>query len=105
MAAELRMQLEAMVSAAHFLASQADELKAELGSITAIWGELSSTWTGAAASAFDPPFDEWHYGAVTVTSILEEESRLLISTTAVMAENETTSAQALAPAAVDDSAL
>ena len=63
MAAELRMQLDAMVTTAQFLGNQADELKAELESITKEWGELSATWTGVAASAFDPPFDEWHYGA------------------------------------------
>lgn len=68
-AAELRMKLEAMVSAAQFLATQGDELQAELDAITRDWRELSSTWTGVAASAFDPPWDEWHWGAKTVTAI------------------------------------
>ena len=105
MAAELRMRLDAMVTTAQFLGNQADELKAELESITKEWGELSATWTGVAASAFDPPFDEWRYGAVTVTSILAEESRLLSSAAAAMAANEDNSAQVLRSVAVGDSLL
>src|SRR5579884_2970479 len=105
MVAELRMQLDAMVITAQFLGKQADELQAELDSITKEWAEVSTTWTGVAASAFDPPFDEWHYGAITVVSILAEESRLLSSAAAAMAANEGNSAQALSSVAVDDSRL
>jgi WXG100 family type VII secretion target len=94
-AAVLAMKLEAMVSTAQFLANQADELQSELDSITGEWRELSSTWTGAAASAFDPPWDEWHYAAVTVTAILQEHSDLLMRTVALMAEHESTAAHAL----------
>jgi WXG100 family type VII secretion target len=94
-AAELRMKLEAMVSAAQFLANQGDELQAELDAITRNWRELSSTWTGAAASAFDPPWDEWHWGAKTVTAILQECSDLLMRSAALMAENESNAAHAL----------
>ncbi|HET9874701.1 MAG TPA: WXG100 family type VII secretion target [Mycobacterium sp.] len=95
MADALAMNLQAMLSAAQFLAHQADELQVELDSVTHDWAELSSTWTGVAASAFDPPFDEWHDGAKTVTSILQERSRLLTRAVALMVEHETTGARAL----------
>jgi ESAT-6 family protein len=95
MAGMLAMKLEAMVSTAQFLANQADELHAELDSITSDWQELSSTWTGVAASAFDPPWDEWHYGAQTAVAILQEHSDLLMRSVALMVEHESTAASAL----------
>jgi WXG100 family type VII secretion target len=105
MVPELRIHLKEMAATAHFLANQADELKAELDAIVRDWDGLASTWTGVAASAFRPPFEEWHDGALTITSILSEESRLLMITTAAMAENEQASAHALASIRVDGSAL
>lgn len=99
------MKFEAMVSTAQILANQADELKAELDSITREWGELSSTWTGVAASAFDPPFEEWRYGAVTVTALLADHSEMLLRCVAAMVENEHNSAQALRSVAVKESPL
>jgi WXG100 family type VII secretion target len=105
MVPELRIHLEEMAATAHFLANKADEFKAELDTIVREWDELASTWTGAAASAFRPPFEEWHDGALTITSILAEESRLLTVTVAAMAENEQASARALASIPVDGSTL
>ncbi|WP_224111812.1 MULTISPECIES: WXG100 family type VII secretion target [Mycobacterium avium complex (MAC)] len=57
------MQLEAMASAAHILTNQADGLSSELDSIADDWRNLSSTWQGAAASDFQPAWNEWHQGA------------------------------------------
>src|SRR5262249_30577931 len=93
--ADLRTQLAAMESPAQFRANQGDELQAELAAITRDWRELSSTWTGVAASAFDPPWDEWHWGAKTVTAILQECSDLLMRSAALMVGNESTAAHAL----------
>jgi WXG100 family type VII secretion target len=103
MVPELRIHLEEMAATAHFLSNQADEFSAELDAIVRDWDELASTWSGVAASAFRPPFEEWHDGALTITSILAEESRLLTITTAAMAENEQASAQALASIRADGS--
>ncbi len=95
MAGVVAMKLEAMVSTAQVLANQADELHAELDSFTRDWRELSSTWTGVAASAFDPPWIEWHYGAQTTVAILQEHSDLLMRSVALMAQHESTAASAL----------
>jgi WXG100 family type VII secretion target len=95
MAGELAMKTEAMVSTAQFLADQAEELQVELDGLTRDWRELSATWTGVAASAFDPPWDEWHWGARTVTEILKDHSEGLMRSVAMMVEHESTAAHAL----------
>lgn len=95
MADVLSVKLEAMISSAQTLADQADELKDELDSITHEWGELSSTWTGVAASAFDPPWDEWHYGALTVTALLHDHAETLRFCAAAFAEQERNATQAV----------
>ena len=61
---------------AEALADEPTFVDETLDAITRDWRELSSTWTGVAASAFDPPWDEWHWGAKTVTAILQECSDL-----------------------------
>ncbi|KZS74109.1 hypothetical protein A4G29_14765 [Mycobacterium kansasii] len=94
MSYELTMKLEAMASAAHVLANQADELQDELDSITCDWRELSSTWTGVAASAFEPPWVEWHAGAVKSAEILSEHSQLLMQSLDLMLDHESTAVKA-----------
>ena len=91
---ELTMKLEAMASAAHILTNQADDLKDELDSIVNDWQALSSTWTGAAASAFKAPWEEWHSGAVTVAEVLAEHSHLLTHSANLMLDHENTAAKA-----------
>lgn len=90
------MKLEAMASAAHVLTIQADELQDELDSITRQWRELSSTWTGVAASAFTPPWEEWHSGAAVVAQILLEHSQLLMDSVEMMLDHKNTAAKAFA---------
>jgi WXG100 family type VII secretion target len=101
----LAMNQEAMVSTAQFLANQAEELHSELDGITRHWRELSSTWTGVAASAFDGPWDEWHYGAWTAVAILQEHSYLLMRALALTLEHEGTAASALGAVAGKGSSL
>ncbi|UGT91272.1 WXG100 family type VII secretion target [Mycobacterium ostraviense] len=88
------MKLEAMASAAHVLANQADELQEELDSITCDWCELSSTWTGVAASAFEPPWEEWHAGDVKSAEILSEHSQLLMQSLDLMLDHESAAVKA-----------
>ncbi|ETZ97940.1 WXG100 type VII secretion target family protein [Mycobacterium kansasii 824] len=94
LAYELAMKLEAMATAAHVLTNQADELKDELDSIARQWRELSSTWTGVAASAYQPPWQEWYSGAATAAAILEEHSQLLMRSVDLMLDHENTAAKA-----------
>ncbi|VAZ71745.1 hypothetical protein LAUMK4_00613 [Mycobacterium persicum] len=78
----------------HVLTNQADELKDELDSITRQWRELSSTWTGVAASAYQPPWQEWYSGAATAAATLEEHSQLLMRSVDLMLDHENTAAKA-----------
>lgn len=96
MAGELTMRLEAMASAAQVLANQADDLHAELESISRDWRELSETWTGVAASAFEPPWEEWHHGAVMAANMLMEHSQLLVRAVDMMLDHENIAARAFA---------
>ena len=105
MADVLSVKLEALISSAQTLADHAEALKGELDSITHEWGELSSTWTGIAASAFDPPFDEWHYGAVTVAALLADHAETLRFSATAFAEHEGNAAQAVRSLVVKDPPL
>lgn len=96
MAGHLTMQLEAMASAAHILTNQADGLSGELDSIADDWRNLSSTWQGAAASDFQPAWDEWHQGAKAVATLLSEHSQLLLRSLDLMLDHETIAARAFA---------
>ncbi|WP_245913116.1 WXG100 family type VII secretion target [Mycobacterium kansasii] len=93
-AGELTIRLEAMASAAQILANQADDVKAELDSITDDWRELSSTWRGVAASAFQPPWEEWHRGASAVAAILSAHSQRLLRSLDLILDHETIAAKA-----------
>ena len=52
------------------------------------WQDLVATWTGRAASAYEPAWDEWHDGAKTVVAILQEHSNLLQQAVAMAVADE-----------------
>lgn len=96
MVGALTMRLEAMASAAQILANQSDDLKVELDSINSAWRALASSWQGVAASAYQPPWDEWHQGAEKVATLLSEHSHLLLRSLDLMLDHETVAAKAFA---------
>ncbi|MGB3485243.1 MAG: WXG100 family type VII secretion target [Mycobacterium sp.] len=95
MASILQAQLEALATTADSLADQADQLENELAQIVQHWNDLSAKWTGKAASAFEPPWNDWHDGAKVVASILAEESELLRQSVALLVEHETNAQNAI----------
>lgn len=101
MSGVLRVQGEAMATTAQFLAQQADDLDNELGDITSRWNELSSTWTGKAASAYEPAWDEWHDNAQKVVAILHEHSDLLKQALSMALEHESQASSQLGSVAPD----
>lgn len=105
MTGELTMRLEAMASAAQILTNQADDLTAELDSIAGDWSALSATWQGIAASAFQPPWDEWHQGATVIAALLHEHSQQLLRSLDLMLDHETVAARALAALTATDPKL
>ena len=84
----LAMQTEATAAAAQFVSAQADELKAELDDIARTWAGMSSKWTGIAAAAYEPAWDEWHDDAKTVTAVLVEHADALERAVALLVEHE-----------------
>ena len=92
----LAMQTEATAAAAQFLSAQADELTAELGAIAQTWHGMASKWTGIAAAAYEPAWDEWHEDATTVTAVLVEHADALKRAVALLVEHERQAEAALA---------
>ena len=66
-----RIQTETMSRTSAFLANQADDLERELTDISRRWQDLVATWTGRAASAYEPAWDEWHDGAREVEAVTQ----------------------------------
>ncbi|ORB57836.1 WXG100 family type VII secretion target [Mycobacterium persicum] len=105
MTGELTTRLEAMASPAQILANQSDDLKAKLDSITDDWRALSASWRGIAASAFQPPWEEWHQGATAVAAILSEHSQRLLRSLDLMLDHETIAAKAFEALTAADPSL
>ncbi|WP_100484620.1 WXG100 family type VII secretion target [Mycobacteroides abscessus] len=70
-------QTSEMLSASDLAADVATDLKAELERLTQVWENLSSTWEGRAASAFNPEWDEWKEGAAKVIEALNGAAKTL----------------------------
>lgn len=83
-----QMQTETMSTTSAFLADQADDLERELADINRRWRDLAAMWTGRAASAYEPAWEEWHDGAKTVVAILQEHSDLLQRAVAMAVADE-----------------
>lgn len=95
MAGVLRMQIQETVTTAQSLANRADDLARELEDIRRSWGELTATWIGKAGSAYEIAWDDWHEDANVVTAVLQEHSRLLVQSAALLTEHENQASQAL----------
>ncbi|WP_197508404.1 WXG100 family type VII secretion target [Mycobacterium sp. E802] len=96
MAKSLTTDWESMVSSARLLAEQAAQLAAELDSIEKERDDLTSTWTGAAASTFAPVWREWHDGAQRVARALDESCDLLRQAATTYVDQDNEGAQAIA---------
>jgi WXG100 family type VII secretion target len=71
------------VDAAHALETSgvvgddAEELRSELARIAREWDDVSSGWSGAAATAYASLWEEWREGAAKLVEILAESTRRL----------------------------
>jgi len=83
-----QIQTETMSTTSAFLANQADDLERELTNINRRWQDLLTTWTGRAASAYEPAWGDWYDAAKTVTAILQEHSGLLQQAVAMAVADE-----------------
>jgi WXG100 family type VII secretion target len=96
MAGHLEVDADLAFNTSHNVSNDAEELRAELAGLAREWGNVSHGWSGAAASAFTPIWEEWHDGATTLVEALAESSRRLAQAAVLYEEQDTTSAHALA---------
>ncbi|MHC9293484.1 WXG100 family type VII secretion target [Mycobacterium sp. LTG2003] len=96
---QLNVDTDAAFNIAHALSNDAEELRQELSALIQQWRNLSQGWSGAAASAYTPLWEDWHQGATQIVDALAESSRDLAQAAVAYAEQDTNSAEALeAPA-------
>ena len=93
--------MDAAFSAAKSVQADAEDLRDGLQELAYDWQNLSQGWSGAAASAYSPLFDEWHDGAATLISALEESSSKLAEAAVRYQEENSGSADSIAATARD----
>ncbi|MBY0442206.1 MAG: WXG100 family type VII secretion target [Mycobacteriaceae bacterium] len=60
--------------AAQALRNQAYELNDGVAGLSRDWDSLSRGWSGAAASAFAPAWEDWHQGVTALVAMLADWS-------------------------------
>lgn len=73
----LHVDIGVLVSSAQSLVNHADELDAGLATIASEWSELRATWSGDAASRYEPCWEDWHYSAQELNAVLVETAKFL----------------------------
>lgn len=84
----LHANVSMLVSSSLVLARYTEELDAELSRIAARWSDLRASWSGVAASRYEPSWEDWHNSARTVTSVLSETAKFLATAANAYAEQE-----------------
>jgi WXG100 family type VII secretion target len=95
MADHLRVDADAAFLASHVVSNEAEELREELARLSGEWDNLSHGWSGVAASAFTPAWEEWHEGAARIVEALAESSRRLAQAAVLYEERDNNSAEML----------
>ncbi|MBI3226167.1 MAG: WXG100 family type VII secretion target [Mycolicibacterium cosmeticum] len=101
MSGELHFNTENLFDACNAIGSYAEDLRDELARLSREWDNLSHSWSGTAASAFSPAWDEWHQGAAKIVELLAETARNLALAATSYGENDSHSASALADASAE----
>ena len=89
----LHVDMNVLVSAAESLVSHADELDAGLATIASEWSDLRATWSGDAASQYEPCWEDWHCSAQKLTAVLVETAKFLSTAANAYTHQESSSAQ------------
>jgi WXG100 family type VII secretion target len=95
MADLLRVDADAAFNTSHVVCNDAEELREELARLSREWDNLSHGWSGVAASAFTPAWEEWHEGAAHIVEALAESSRRLAQAAVLYEERDNNSAEML----------
>jgi WXG100 family type VII secretion target len=95
MADHLKVDADDAFNTSHSLSNDAEELREELTHLSQEWDNLSHGWSGVAASAFAPAWEDWHRGAARIIETLAESSRRLAQAAVLYEAADTDSAQSL----------
>lgn len=101
MAGHLEVDADAAFNTSHSVSNDAEELREELTRLAQEWANVSHGWSGTAASAYTPIWQEWHDGATTLVDALAESSRSLAKAAVVYQEQDTSSAHAVESVATE----
>lgn len=101
MARQLEVNAEAAFNASHAVGNDAEELREELASLAQEWTNVTHGWSGAAASAYAPLFEDWHEGAEKLIESLAESARRLTEAAVRYQEQDTTSAESVTATALE----
>jgi WXG100 family type VII secretion target len=91
----LRVDADAAFNTSHVVSNEAEELREELARLSRGWDNLSHGWSGVAASAFTPAWEEWHEAAARIVEVLAESSRRLAQAAVLYEERDNNSAEML----------
>jgi len=89
----LHVDIDVLLSSAESLVGHADELDAGLTMIASEWSDLRATWSGDAASRYEPCWEDWHYSAQKLTAVLRETAKYLSAAANAYTHQESSSAQ------------
>ena len=95
MADHLRVDADEAFNTSHVVSNEAEDLREELACLAREWDTLSHGWSGVAASALTPAWEEWHEGAARIVEALAESSRRLAQAAVLYEERDNNSAQIL----------
>lgn len=99
--ASLKVNADVAFNTAHSVGNDAEELREELSRLTREWDNVSHGWSGAAAAAFAPIWEEWHEGAAKIVETLAESSRNLAQAAVSYQEEDVNSAESLGSAGLE----
>jgi WXG100 family type VII secretion target len=91
----LKVDADAAFNTSHSVSNDAEELRDALTHLSQEWDNLSHAWSGVAASAFAPAWEEWHRGAAQIIEALAESSRRLAQAAVLYDTTDADSAQLL----------
>ena len=95
MADHLRLDADAAFNTSHAVSNDTEDLREELSRISRQWDNLSHGWSGVAASAFAPAWEEWHEAAARIVGELAESARRLAQAAVLYEKADTASAHTL----------
>lgn len=91
--ADLRVDTDQAFNTAQAVGNHAVELHDELQQIAKDWDNMSQSWEGVAASAYQPVWEQWHENATKVTKALMESSQRLAQAAVAYQEQDQAGAQ------------